>query len=141
MPASTPAPRWSRRAVALAAALGCYLGLLAVDRSRIVVRGASMLPRLWPGDVLLTVPVLGRVRPGQVVVARDPHEPDHLVVKRVTAIRDGLVLLHGDNPDASTNSRAWGPVPTRLVRRVAVRRWPDLRTRLRVTAAVPDAGR
>ncbi|MFP4147913.1 MAG: nickel-type superoxide dismutase maturation protease [Nitriliruptoraceae bacterium] len=141
MTAPTPAPRWSRRAVVLAAALGCYLGLLAVDRSRVVVRGTSMLPRLWPGDVLVTVPALGPVRPGQVVVARDPREPDHLVVKRVTDIRDGLVLLHGDNPGTSTDSRVWGPVPARLVRRVAVRRWPDLRTRLRVVATVPDAGR
>jgi nickel-type superoxide dismutase maturation protease len=100
-----------------------------------------MLPRLWPGDVLLTVPALAPLRPGQVVVARDPTDPDHLVVKRVTGLGRGQVVLRGDNPDASTDSRQWGPVPRRSVRRLALRRWPDLRTPLTVAPAVPDVVR
>jgi signal peptidase I len=139
--ASSPTPRRARHATWAAAALGCYLGALAADRSRIVVRGDSMLPRLWPGDVLMTVPALLPLRPGQVVVARDPDDPGHLVVKRVTGVGDGRVVLRGDHPDRSTDSRTWGPVPRRLVRRVALRRWPDLGTRLTVVPALPDVVR
>lgn len=136
-----PASRWSRRATWLAVALGGYLGLLAADRSRIVVRGGSMLPRLWPGDVLVTVPALAPLRPGQVVVARDPADPDHLVVKRVTGVDRDRVVLRGDNPDASTDSRHWGAVPRRSVRRLALRRWPDVRTPLTLPPAAPDVVR
>jgi signal peptidase I len=141
MDPSAETSRWSRRAPWLAAALGCYLGALAADRSRIVVRGDSMLPRLWPGDVLLTVPAILPVRPGQVVVARDPDDPGHRVVKRVTGSGRDRVVLRGDHPERSTDSRRWGPVPRRLVRRVALRRWPDLRTPLTVPPAVPDVVR
>lgn len=135
------APRGSTHATWVAAALGCYLGVLAADRSRIVVRGGSMLPRLWPGDVLVTVPALAPLRPGQVVVALDPADPDHLVVKRVTRVGRGRVVLHGDNPDGSTDSRLWGPVPRRLVRRVALRCWPDVRTPLTIRPPVSDVVR
>jgi nickel-type superoxide dismutase maturation protease len=136
-----PTPRWSSGAVWLAAALGCYLGALVADRSRIVVRGDSMLPRLWPGDVLLTVPAWGRRRPGQVVVTRDPADPDHLVVKRVTGTDGRRVFLRGDHPERSTDSRAWGWLDRRQVRRVALRRWPDLRTPLTVPPSAPDVAR
>ncbi|MFU8839550.1 MAG: nickel-type superoxide dismutase maturation protease [Nitriliruptoraceae bacterium] len=136
---SAPTSRWRRRAPWLAAALGCYLGALAADRSRIVVRGESMLPRLWPGDVLVTVPAILPLRAGQVVVARDPDDPGHRVVKRVEGVGDGRVVLRGDHPDRSTDSRRWGPVPRRLVRRVAVRRWPDLGTPLTVRRTVEPA--
>lgn len=136
-----PTLRWSHRAVWLAAALGCYLGVVAADRSRIVVRGDSMLPRLWPGDVLLTVPAVLPLRPGQVVVARDPTDPGHRVVKRVTGVGVDEVTLRGDHPDRSTDSRTWGPVDRRLVRRVALRRWPDLGTALTVRPGVGDAVR
>lgn len=125
----------------LAAGLGCYLGALAADRARIVVRGDSMLPRLWPGDVLVTVPAVLPLRLGQVVVARDPADPGHRVVKRVTGVGDDRVVLRGDNPGRSTDSRTWGPVDRRLVRRVALRRWPDVGTPLTVRPAVPDVVR
>lgn len=141
MSAATTAPRWRRLATPLAAALGCYLGVLAADRSRVVVRGRSMLPRLWPGDVLVTVPAIAPLRPGQVVVARDPADPAHRVVKRVTGTGRGRVVLRGDHPERSTDSRVWGPVPRRLVRRVALRRWPDVWTPLTVPPTVPDVVR
>ncbi len=104
---------------------------LVLNRSLIRVRGGSMLPALWPGDLLLTVPaVCWRLRPGQVVVVADPNDPDHRVVKRLTSIGPEGIEVHGDNPAASTDSRAWGALPRRSVRRVAMRRWPDVRTRL-----------
>lgn len=124
--------RW-QRAVGLVALT--YLASLAVNRSLVEVRGTSMEPTLWPGDRLLTVPALPRwVRAGRVVVVEDPTEPGHLVVKRVAAApvvgRAHGVEVLGDHPAASTDSRQWGPLPRRAVRRVVVRRWPDLRTRL-----------
>jgi nickel-type superoxide dismutase maturation protease len=100
-----------------------------------------MLPRLWPGDVLLTVPAVLPLRPGQVVVAQDPTDPEHRIVKRVTGVGHDRVVLRGDHPARSTDSREWGPVDRRLVRRVALRRWPDLRTPLTVRPAVPDVVR
>jgi nickel-type superoxide dismutase maturation protease len=109
-----------------------YLTVLAVNRSLVEVRGPSMRPALWEGERLFTVPARrGWLAPGQVVVVEDPTEPGHLVVKRLTAIGSGQVEVRGDDPAASTDSRIWGPLPLRDVRRIAVRRWPDVRTRLR----------
>jgi nickel-type superoxide dismutase maturation protease len=121
--------RWTRRIVVGGGA--AYLAVLAVNRSLVEVRGASMEPTLWAGDRLVTVPVRPAwVRPGRVVVVADPGDPDHLVVKRVAVAGAGRVEVVGDDPDASTDSRTWGPLPLAAVRRIVVRRWPDLRTRL-----------
>jgi nickel-type superoxide dismutase maturation protease len=123
-------PRRSWALVALAGA--CYLVVLAVNRSLVEVRGPSMRPTLWDGERLVTVPARrGWLSPGQVVVVEDPTEPGHLVVKRLTGIGSGRVEVRGDDPASSTDSRTWGPVPVRAVRRIALRRWPDVRTRLR----------
>jgi nickel-type superoxide dismutase maturation protease len=98
-----------------------------VNRSLVAVRGPSMLPTLPPGTRLLTVPAWLRAPTvGRVVVVADPTDPGHRVVKRVAdGGRDGLVVL-GDNPAHSTDSRRWGPVPRSAVRRVVVARWPSL---------------
>lgn len=113
-------------------AISAYLGLLVANRSQMVIRGSSMEPALWPGDRLLTVPAIPRaLRAGLVVVVADPTDPDHLVVKRIRDLGGGTVDVRGDAPDRSTDSRAWGRLPVGAVRRVAVARWPDLRTPLR----------
>jgi signal peptidase I len=135
--------RPGRRRVRLGAALlaALYLATLMVNRSLVVVRGPSMEPTLRAGDRLLTVPAhRWWLRPGQVVLVAPPDGPD-LVVKRVHRIErqragDGagtsvLVDVRGDAPAASTDSRWWGPLPPRRVRRVAFARWPDVRTPLR----------
>jgi nickel-type superoxide dismutase maturation protease len=120
--------RWVLPAVAVG--IG-YIATLAVNRSLVEVRGASMEPTLWPGDRLLTVPPRRRwLVPGRVVVVADPADPSHLVVKRLARAEAGQVEVLGDHPAGSTDSRHWGPLPTAAVRRVVVRRWPDLRTRL-----------
>jgi len=122
-----------------ATVVGCYLGALAVDRSRILVRGPSMSPTLLDGDVLLTVPALpGLRRVGTIVVVADPADADHLVVKRLTA-RDGdRVQVRGDDPDRSTDGRVWGWLPRSRIRRVALARWPDVRTPLRRVVPPPE---
>jgi len=118
-----------RRLTAGAVALGlAYLGALAVNRSLVAVRGPSMLPALWPGDRVVTVPALGRLHPGDVVVVRDPTDPGHAVVKRVHAVDGTGIDVRGDHAAASTDSRVWGPVSRDAVRRKVLRRWPDLRT-------------
>jgi nickel-type superoxide dismutase maturation protease len=117
----------------LAAIVACgYVLVLTVNRSLVAVRGPSMEPALWPGDRLLTVPALAwLLRPGQVVVVQDPGDPQHRVVKRLVAIGESGADVRGDAPDRSTDSRTWGPVPVSSVLRIAVARWPDLRTPLR----------
>ena len=117
---------------ALGVALGTYLAVLAVNRSLVTVRGPSMEPALWPGDRLLTVPsVPALLTPGRVVVVDDPTDPGHLVVKRLHTVDAVAVVVRGDAADRSTDSSVWGPLPRRAVRRIAVARWPDLRTPLR----------
>lgn len=128
-----------------------------VNRSLRRVEGSSMLPTLWPDDLLLTVPprLAGGLRRDDVVVARTPsgsatkrlaglpgeavltgeshrhvagtwhrqatsssRHPDRLVI---TPSRDEVVLL-GDHPAASTDSRTHGPVAVTNVQRVALAR-------------------
>jgi nickel-type superoxide dismutase maturation protease len=75
-----------------------------------------MAPTLRHGDGLLARRVRRHsvLRPGDVVVARDPRS-GRLVVKRAVR-RDGAGWwLLGDNPDGSTDSRVYGAVPEREI--------------------------
>lgn len=92
---------------------------------RVLVRGASMVPALRSGDVLLVRwrPDPARIRPGTVVVVALPDRP--LGVKRVVRRDGATVEVQGDNPYGSTDSRALGPLPAAAVRgRVLCRLWP-----------------
>jgi len=87
--------------------------LLPVQRFRIV--DTSMQPCLHPGDRVL-VWRWGRVRPGQLVVFRDPEAPSEYRIKRVAGMnRAGEVDVRGDNVNVSRDSRHFGPLPRRLV--------------------------
>jgi nickel-type superoxide dismutase maturation protease len=97
------------------------------------VRGDSMAPSLLPGDRLL---VESRSyerrspRPGEVVLAADPRDPDRELIKRVAGVDDAASAaeLRGDAPDASTDSREFGAVPLSTIRwRAAFRYWPPER--------------
>lgn len=130
-----PTGRW------VLAVAAVWAGSLGVNRSLRRVRGPSMLPTLDPGDLVLALPVR-RPRRGEVVLLRDPRRPDdpsQVHVKRVVALAGdhvelgghdlavpaGHVAVLGDARDASTDSRAYGPVPLELVlRRVPLRCWP-----------------
>ena len=85
-----------------------------------------MEPTLAAGDRLLVV--RGRRPPGAIVAVRDPRMPERLLVKRVVSVRRHTVTVEGDNPEASADSRTFGPVDRRmLVGRVVYRYGPPER--------------
>lgn len=91
-----------------------------------------MLPALHPGDWLLvdTEAYEGRPpRPGEVVVVPDPRHAQRWLVKRVASTAaDGRLVLVGDRPDASTDSRTFGTVdPSVVIGRAWLRYWPPRR--------------
>ena len=101
--------------------------------------GASMVPTLYDGDVVL-VRYGARIHPGDLVLAADPRRPGGtaeadgpsgsglILVKRATRRQDGGWWLLADNPFAPGDSRQFGAVPERLVLgRVVVRLRPLFR--------------
>ncbi|MDQ1397242.1 MAG: hypothetical protein QOG64_2501 [Acidimicrobiaceae bacterium] len=111
---------------------------VAKSARRIVVSGDSMRPTLDPGDRLL-VRRTRRPRPGDVVAAVDPRQPTRILLKRVLTITDDGLVLIGDNPDASTDSRHFGPVPWSSVLGVAMYRYaPAARSSRVVRRPVPS---
>ncbi len=80
-----------------------------------------MRPALEPGDRLLVTGV-GRVRPGRIVALADPRD-GRILVKRVAARDRAGVDVRGDDPDASTDSRTFGPVAPAAILGVAVYRY------------------
>ena len=80
---------------------------------RYQVEGESMAPSLSAGERVLvnrTAYWFSKPRPGDLVVVRDPRQPERLLIKRIgEAVGDGWLVM-GDNAAASTDSRAFGPV-------------------------------
>jgi nickel-type superoxide dismutase maturation protease len=101
-------------------ALGLAVGVAVLARSRrlstVEVAGDSMRPTLVAGDRLVVVGIGRRpLRPGDLVTVPDPRRPERVMVKRVAAVMGGSVVVEGDNPAASTDSRTFGPVPASSV--------------------------
>ena len=120
-----------------AGAVGVVLVVCAAARlARLEVTGNSMRPTLEPGDRLV-VRRRGRVRPGDLVVVPDPREPARLIVKRAVAVSPAAVTLRGDNPSASTDSLAFGPVAPETVRGRVVYRYHPPHRRGRMGRLVP----
>jgi signal peptidase I len=133
-----------RRWLALAAAVGAVAaGVVAARRARLepmLVRGGSMRPTLVPGQRIAVGPPRRPLRRGAVVVVRRPGDGLELV-KRVVGLPGERVTLDGQAPDlvlgpdeylvlgdhrdASTDSRAFGPVGwERIVGVVRFAYWP-----------------
>jgi len=98
-------------------------------RARVAVEGTSMRPTLLPGDWLLADPdafVGRRPKAGELVLVPDPRDPGRLLVKRVSGLDEaGWLLVSGDAPEASTDSRVFGAVdPAILEGRPWFRYWP-----------------
>jgi nickel-type superoxide dismutase maturation protease len=120
----------------LAAILGAIAGatavLLAARRLDVVeVTGSSMVPALLPGDRLLVESLSLRLRSprtGEVVLALDPRDPSRELIKRVASVEGAELVLRGDHPSASTDSREFGPITRQEVAwRAVLRYWPPLR--------------
>ena len=95
---------------------------------RFAIRDTSMQPALQPGDRVLVLQ-WGRPAVGDLVVFREPDAHLTFAVKRVGSITaKGDVEVFGDNPNASRDSRHYGPVPRHLlVGRVVYRYLPGAR--------------
>ncbi|WP_117213631.1 signal peptidase I [Allorhizocola rhizosphaerae] len=134
---------WVLLAIAgLAAAAVVVLVWLRRTWLVVTVTGTSMKPTLDPGDrVLVRRAALRRVRAGQIVVV-DADDPE-LIIKRVAAMpgdavppelarlgsrvpADRLILL-GDNPEHSMDSRRRGYYEAAGLLGVIVRRLPTQR--------------
>jgi nickel-type superoxide dismutase maturation protease len=92
--------------------------------TRVKVAERSMEPALRPGDWLL-VRRTRRIRPGQIVLARQPGQQDLLIVKRAAQRTPDGWWLESDNPEAAAiDSRRFGAVPEALIEgRVLLRYW------------------
>ncbi len=80
---------------------------------RVTVEGMSMAPTYLPGERLTALRRWRRVRVGDVVVVRDPRDSNRWLLKRCVGLVSKKLDLRGDNADASTDSRDFGPVPAR----------------------------
>ena len=128
-------PRLSLRLIAtLVGAAGAFAAGAARRRlDAVEVRGGSMAPTLLPGDRLLVESstfAKRSPRAGELVLAPDPRDRTRELVKRVAAAdpEAGTLELRGDAPGASTDSRAFGAVPSDSVQwRVLARYWPPSR--------------
>jgi nickel-type superoxide dismutase maturation protease len=91
---------------------------------RVKVAERSMEPALRPGDWLL-VRRTRRVRPGQIVLARHPGQPDMLIVKRAARrVGDGWWLDSDNQAAGAVDSRRFGAVPLSLIEgRLLARYW------------------
>ncbi len=83
------------------------LAPVAVGWKPQLILTGSMLPKIKPGDVVLTEP--GRMpRVGQVALLRDPYAPTKRVLHRVVKLQDdGTFISQGDNnpsPDSTVHS-------------------------------------
>jgi nickel-type superoxide dismutase maturation protease len=85
--------------------------MLMLGRRRLVkVEGDSMLPTLRSGDIVLVDPKAVATA-GDIVVANHPFKKSVKLIKRVESVEtNGRMVLTGDNPEGSTDSRTYGSI-------------------------------
>lgn len=74
-----------------------------------------MTPTYRSGETLTALRRWRRVRPGDVVVVRNPHDDPPWLLKRCVSRAGSWLDLRGDNPQQSTDSRDFGLVDSREV--------------------------
>jgi len=79
-----------------------------------------MTPTFVPGERLTALRRWRPVRVGDVVVVRDPRTPSRWLLKRCVHRVGTQLDLRGDNPQASTDSRDFGLVPSRDVAYIVI---------------------
>ena len=97
-----------------AAGLQDLLLLFCGRRLLLKVEGQSMAPTLNPDDRVLVQRVSSiKDTPalGTVVVAWHPSQPGLRLIKRLQSLENNGMMLLGDNPSFSTDSRQLGPIP------------------------------
>jgi nickel-type superoxide dismutase maturation protease len=87
---------------------------------RVSVEGNSMSPTYVPGERLTALRRWRPIRPGDVVVVRDPRNYSRWLLKRCVAKVGTQIDLRGDNPDASTDSREFGLVASRAIAYIVI---------------------
>jgi phage repressor protein C with HTH and peptisase S24 domain len=92
-----------------------------------------MWPTYRPHQQLTALKPWRAIRPGDVVVVRDPRGHDRWLLKRCVARYGNQLELRGDNPAASTDSRDFGHVPQRDVAYVVVTKSANRQRRDRKT--------
>jgi nickel-type superoxide dismutase maturation protease len=99
--------------------------------SRVRIEGDSMAPTLLADDWALAF-TPRRFARGDVVVVEHPQRPGYEMVKRlVMVVGPDEYWVEGDAPEASTDSRAFGPVSgSALKAKVVAVYWPKDRRRL-----------
>lgn len=90
------------------------------------VQGSSMAPTLNDGDLVIVDQRLSRIPPAGAIVAARPAGLDgKAVVKRVSTVSADQLILLGDNPSESLDSRRLGPVrQEELLGSISCRLWP-----------------
>jgi nickel-type superoxide dismutase maturation protease len=130
----------SAAAAGLATVAAAAVVFLRWKPSRVRIDGASMVPTLFPDDWALVVTPRRYAR-GEVVVVEHPGRPGYEMVKRVVGapgetvgertLGDDEWWVEGDRPDASTDSRHFGPVSTtELKGKLVLVYWPKERRRV-----------
>lgn len=89
------------------------IGSLVLRRRRVFrVTGHSMVPTLWPGDVVAVATRPGRLpTPGEVVVVHDPGRPGRALVKRARSRGERSFAVGSDAPLEARDSRHFGSLP------------------------------
>jgi nickel-type superoxide dismutase maturation protease len=143
-PSAAPYHRGRKRTAGVAGAASvlaaAWWAFLRFRPSRVEIEGASMAPTLLPGDWALVVTPRS-FRADDVVVVEHPGRPGYEMVKRLTAVPGDTVefrtlgadewWVEGDYPQASTDSRQFGPVTREELRaRVVLVYWPADRRRV-----------
>jgi len=95
-----------------------------------------MRPTLEPGDRLV-LRRGRRPRVGELVAVVDPRQPARTVIKRLAAVSAAGLMVVGDNPAASTDSRVFGPVASGAVRGRVVYRYHPVGRRGRLPSPGP----
>lgn len=92
---------------------------------RVRVIGPSMEPTLRNGQVCWAR--RGGLRPGRIGVFAEPGRPGLVSIKRVVRREGEGWWVAGDNPEQSTDSRAFGSVPASAF--LGTICWPRIRVR------------
>jgi type IV secretory pathway protease TraF len=79
-----------------------------------------MSPTYLPGERLTALRRWRAIRPGDVVVLRDPRDSSLWIVKRCVAKNGSQLDLRGDNTAASSDSREFGLVASSAVAYIAM---------------------